>query len=250
VDSLNPVPIVTTPRREAGVFETMLVWEDQPIELEAHLARLDASARQLFGRPAPDSRELVLANSRGGGVGRLRLDLRPTADGSLRTSVIVSPFDRQNVFPAPPLGTDLKSILVDRGYGDHKWIDRDMLTRAEATVGAGAAPLLVGPDETVLEASRANVFAVRGGTLVTPPLDGSILPGVARTGVLETAAEIGIECSEARIDLRTILQADQIFLTGSLRGVEPVRSLDDTDFPVAGPVTLALAEGLRRRWLG
>ncbi len=245
----RPAPLVPRPRSEAGIFETILIWEDRPIELEAHLARLDASARALFGRPAPDSSELVLENSRGGGIGRLRLDLQPGADGSLKASVIVAPFDPANVFPAPPLGTDLGSIVVDRGYGDHKWIDRDMLSRAEATVGPGAAPLLVAPGGTVFEASRANVFAVRDGVLVTPPLDGSILPGVARTGVIETAAELGVECREVRIDLDTLLAGEEIFLTGSLRGVEPVSSVDGTVFPVTGPVSAALADGLKRRWL-
>lgn len=243
-------PIVSTPRPDAGVFETILIWENRPIELDAHLERLGASARTLFGADPPDGRQLVLDHSRGGGVGRLRLDLRPADDGRLKASVIVAGFDRQNVFPEPPLGTELASLIVARGYGDHKWIDRDMLTRAEAAAGPGVAPLLVDAEDTVLEASRANIFAVAGGRLLTPPLDGSILPGVARAGVLAEAAGLGIEVREERLDLETLRGAEEVFLTGSLRGVEPVRSLDGEPFELGGPVSAALAAALKRRWFG
>jgi branched-subunit amino acid aminotransferase/4-amino-4-deoxychorismate lyase len=248
--TFGSTPIVSSPRADAGVFETILIWDDQPVELDAHLVRLAGSARALFGSEPPDGRRLVLDHSRGGGIGRLRLDLQPTASGALKASVIVAPFDPLNVFPVPPRTTDLASIVLDRGYGEHKWADRDVLTRAEAAVGPGAAPLLVGADGTVFEASRANIFAVRDGGLLTPPLDGSILPGVARAGVLATAAELGIEHSEERLDLEALQGADEVFLTGSLRGVEPVRALDGTEFEVAGPVSTALAEALKRRWFG
>jgi para-aminobenzoate synthetase/4-amino-4-deoxychorismate lyase len=244
------VPMVSSPRPDAGVFETILIWEDRPVELDAHLARLGASTRALFDADPPDGRRLVLDHSRGGGIGRLRLDVRPTGSGRLNASVIVAPFDRANVFPAPPLGTELASVVVDRGYGAHKWIDRDILTRAEATVGPGAAPLLVGTDGTVFEATRANVFAVRGGRLLTPPLDGSILPGVARAAVLAVAGELGLEQREERLDLDLLGDADEVFLTGSLRGVEPVRALDGTEFALGGPASTALAAALKRRWFG
>lgn len=247
--SLHTVPLNSSPRPGTGIFETILIWEDRPIELDAHLARLSSSARRLFGADPPGCRDLVLNHSHGGGVGRLRLELQPTASGRLKTSVIVAPFDRRNVFPEPPLRTKLESIVVDRGYGEHKWIDRDMLTRAEAAVGPGAAPLLVGADGVVFEASRSNIFAVRDGLLITPPLDGAILPGIARTGVLALAAELGICCREERLDLGVMLSAEEIFLTNSLRGVEPVGSLDGTQIKGEGPVSRELKAALKKRWL-
>lgn len=243
-------PIASSPRVDAGVFETILIWDDRPVELDAHLARVAASTRALYGGDPPDGRRLIVDHSRGGGVGRLRFDLQPTAAGALKASVIVAPFDRRNVFPAPPLGTDLATMVVDRGYGDHKWIDRDILSRAEAAAGPGAAPLLVDTAGTVLEASRANIFIVRDGHLVTPPLDGSILPGVARAGVLDEAVKLGVETREERLDLEALRASEEVFLTGSLRGVEPVRSLDGARFELAGPVSTALATALKQRWFG
>jgi branched-chain amino acid aminotransferase len=102
----------------------------------------------------------------------------------------------------------------------------------------------------VFEASRANLFIVRQGSLLTPPLDGEILPGVARGGVLEVAAEYGFGVSEEPFDLEALRDADEAFLTGSLRGVEPVRAIDEREIPSEGPITTALAAGLRQRWFG
>jgi para-aminobenzoate synthetase/4-amino-4-deoxychorismate lyase len=233
-----------------GVFETILIFEDRPVELDAHLARLAASVHAVYGEDSPDCRELVLANARGGWLGRMRLTVEPIARGGLDAFVVVAPFDPNNVFPTGDFATELKTMPVDRGYGEHKWADRALLTRAEAEAGPGAAPLLVREDGTVLEGSRANVFIVRGRTVSTPPLDGEILPGVARSGLLEVAEEYGIEVVEERFDLDALIGADEVFLTNSLRGIEPVRSIDGKQIPSEGPLTIAFAAGLRQRWFG
>jgi para-aminobenzoate synthetase/4-amino-4-deoxychorismate lyase len=230
------------------VFETILIFEDRPIELDAHLRRLAKSVRALYGVELPGTaREEVLAHSRGGWLGRLRLTIEPDRSGSIRSSIVVGGFDPNNVFPTGPFATALRSLSVENGWGDHKFADRDMLARAEAAAGPGTAPLLVRGDE-VLEASRANVFAVRGGVVLTPPLEGSILPGVARAGVIEEADDIGLELREETLTLADLAGADEVFLSGSLRGVEPVRSLDGREIAADGPITRALADELRQRW--
>jgi para-aminobenzoate synthetase/4-amino-4-deoxychorismate lyase len=233
-----------------GVFETILIFEDRPVELDAHLARLVTSVRALYDADPPDCRELVLANARGGWLGRMRLTVEPLPRGGLDATVLVAPFDPNNVFPTGDFATELETMPVDRGYGEHKWADRALLVRAEAAAGPGAAPLLVREDGTVLEGSRANIFIVRGRTVTTPPLDGEILPGVARAGLLEVAAEYGIEVAEESFDLDALLSADEVFLTNSLRGIEPVRAVDGESIPSEGPITTALAAGLRQRWFG
>jgi branched-subunit amino acid aminotransferase/4-amino-4-deoxychorismate lyase len=155
--------------------------------------------------------------------------------------------DPNNVFPTGPFATALQSFPVERGWGEHKWVDRDVLARAEASAGPGAVPLLINGTE-VLEASRSNLFAVTDRVAVTPPLDGEILPGVARAGVIEVAAELGIELREERLDLARLQAADEAFLTNALRGVEPVRELDGEPIASDGPITTALAAALRQRW--
>ena len=74
--------------------------------------------------------------------------------------------------------------MLPGGLGPHKWVDRDLV--------AGTEPLIVDLSGEVLESGRGNVFIVEGDTLVTPPADGRILPGVTRDQVLRLA-EVAIE---------------------------------------------------------
>lgn len=247
----QPASAIKTPRPDAraGVFETILIFEDRPIELEAHLRRLEASLRALYGEGTPAAaRERVIGSCRGGWLGRLRLTVEPNQAGELRSSIVVAPLDPNNVFPTGPFATALLSFPIERGWGDHKWADRDVFTRAEASAGPGAVPLLVTGGSEVLEASRSNLFLVADRVVRTPPLDGEILPGVARAGVIDLAAELGFELREERLGLEQLRTADEVFLTNALRGVEPVRELDGEPIASDGPITTALAAALRQRW--
>jgi para-aminobenzoate synthetase/4-amino-4-deoxychorismate lyase len=137
---------------------------------------------------------------------------------------------------------------VPGGIGEHKWADRSLLDEAQAGLPADSLPLVVDEDGAVLEASRANLFAVRDGALFTAPLDGRILPGITRRRVLELAAGPGIETREAPLTRSDLLAADEVFLTGSVRGIEPAVSLDGSSLAGAGPLARRLAAELRRAW--
>jgi para-aminobenzoate synthetase/4-amino-4-deoxychorismate lyase len=245
-------PAATTqrprPDQRHGVIETFLIVDDRPVELDAHLARLATSVLALYGEEPPDARELVVSRARGGGLGRLRLTVAPLRDGGFEVYVVAASVEPASVFPTGDLAASLFTMTVDRGLGDHKWADRAVLERAEAMGPRGGVPLLVTEEGEVLEASRGNVFAVRDGVLLTPPLDGQILPGVARARVLEIAAGLGVEVSEEPLGLTEMRSYEEVFLTGSVRGVEPVRALDGEDLQVDDAITSKLAAELRRRW--
>jgi branched-chain amino acid aminotransferase len=66
--------------------------------------------------------------------------------------------------------------------------------------------------------------------------------------VIDVAAELGFELREERLELDQLRQAEEAFMTNALRGVEPVRELDGEPIPRDGPITTALAAGLRQRW--
>jgi para-aminobenzoate synthetase / 4-amino-4-deoxychorismate lyase len=232
-----------------GVIETFLVVEDRPVELEAHLDRLAASVRAVYGKEPPAARDLVLARARGGGLGRLRLTVAPR-EGGFETYAVAAPVEPASVFPTGVLAVSLVTMAVDRGLGEHKWADRAVLERAEAMSAAGTVPLLVSEDGEVLEASRANVFALSDGRLLTPPLDGRILPGIARRRVIEIASGLGVEVVERPLRLAEMRGFEGVFLTGSVRGVEPVKTLDGEDLPLGAPVIGELAAALRERWFG
>ena len=68
--------------------------------------------------------------------------------------------------------------------------------------------------------------------------------------VLEIAASIGISSREEPLDRDDLLTADEVFLTGSVRGIEPAGSLDGAPLPGGGPIAERLAAGLRRAWGG
>jgi len=238
------------PDPNAGVFETLLVVAGRPVELDAHLARLAAGLEALFEAELPrEAGDLARERAAGIDIGRLRLTVAPGSAG-LEVDAGAVEVDPALVFPSRERAVDLRCLLVEGGLGAHKWADRALLERAEAA-DPRAVPLLVDGDGAVLEASRANVFAVRGDALHTPPADGRILPGIARAAAIEVARERGIEVTEGRLTLADLRLADEAFLTGSVRGVEPVDSVDGVALPpVAAELSERIVAGLRRRWLG
>jgi para-aminobenzoate synthetase / 4-amino-4-deoxychorismate lyase len=231
-----------------GVFETLLVTGGRPIELDAHLARLDASLRALFGAPCPSTApRLVLDGARGARLARLRLTVAPDGDGGLVADVVVAPVEEGLVMPAWERGVELAPRIVAGGIGGHKWADRRLLADADARC-APCVPLLLDGDGAVLEASRGNVFVVRDGTLVTPPADGRILPGVTRRRVLLLAAELDVPVREEAVPFAGMGDADGIFLTGAVRGIEPVRACDGAVIGPEEEITPLLGRELRRSW--
>lgn len=243
---MSSAPAPTRPDPALGVFETLLVRDGQPIELDAHLARLDASVRELFDTSVPPTaRALVVERAAGVELARLRLTVAP---GSA-PDVVVATIDPSIVMPTWDRGADLVSVVVAGGIGAHKWADRSLLAGLEQDL-APRLPLLVDHDHTALEASRANLFVTRGEALVTPPADGRILPGVTRARVLALAAALDIPVSEEPIGLDALGDADGAFLTGAIRGIEPVRGCDGVVVAAEDRITARLARELELSWHG
>jgi len=225
----------------------MLVLEGRPVELEAHLRRLDASLSSLFGAGLPPgARREIVSRARRVEHGKLRITVTP-AKPALAAAISTAEVERPLVFPAREAAVALHGVVVDGGLGPHKWADRALLEGAEAAA-PGTVPLLVDRQGQVLEASRGSVFSVREGTLLTPPADGRILPGIARRRVIEVAVAQGIEAGEERLTIAD-LRTGGAFLAGSVRGIEPVRSVDGIDLPALEEVAAEIATGLKRRWL-
>jgi para-aminobenzoate synthetase / 4-amino-4-deoxychorismate lyase len=242
-----------------GVFETMLVIAGRTVELDAHLGRLSMSVERLYGCPLPkQTLDLVVNRAARIECGKLRLTIIPTP-GAPRTTgthprtaggphlrVDAEDVEAEAIFPGPERAASLRSAVVAGGLGEHKWADRDLLDRLVAA-SPGELPLLLDADGAVLEASRASIFAVAGGRLLTPPTDGRILPSIARQQVIEVASAEGVETGEERLVLADLL-AHEVFLAGSVRGIEPARTLDGAELAPPGEVSGRIAGGLRRRW--
>jgi para-aminobenzoate synthetase/4-amino-4-deoxychorismate lyase len=227
-----------------GVFETTLVFDGRAVEVDAHLARLAASLDELYGLPLPgEARSLIEEGAVGLTLGRLRLTVVPGEGPSVRTAEV----DLPSVFPKEAI--NVAPVTVAGGIGAHKWADRRLLDRASEEL-APAVPLILDEDGSVLEGSRSNVFAVVGGVVVTPPTDGRILPGVARARAIELARAAGIEVVERALSVDELAAADEVFMTGGVRGVEPVgrwAGLGEWD---SGEFTARVGAELQRAWLG
>jgi para-aminobenzoate synthetase/4-amino-4-deoxychorismate lyase len=180
------------------VFETLLVADGRPVALERHLERLARSVDALYGAELPPglAAELTAAVEHAGRA-RLRVNARPTGAGAA-----VAIDSELSELAARRLPVQLIPRTLPGGVGGHKWIDRR--------------------DGLVLETARANVFCVEpDGRLLTPPADGRILPGVTRDRVLELAPRLGLIVTVEPLTLRRLEHAEEVFVTGSLGGLEP-----------------------------
>jgi para-aminobenzoate synthetase/4-amino-4-deoxychorismate lyase len=198
-----------------GVFSTMLARDGEVVELDAHLTRLRDSVGELYGERLPrDLHERAAAAAKAGPLLRVRVLAVPGPRGvdvSVETGALAAEPTPEPVSLAP--------AVLPGGLGAHKWLDRRWLGELEQRLGA--VPLLVDLNGDVLEAAFANVWVLEGATLVTPPLDGRLLPGTVRASLVAVARLGGLEVREESISLERIAAADELLLSSALRGVYP-----------------------------
>jgi branched-chain amino acid aminotransferase len=141
--------------------------------------------------------------------------------------VRVSSWNRMapNTFPAlaKATGNYMNSILI----------------RQEAAIDGYAEGIALDVNGYVSEGSGENVFIVRDGRIMTPPLGASILAGITRASVIKIARDLGFEVLETLIPREMLYVADEVFFSGTAAEVTPIRSIDRV--PVGngrrGPVT-------------
>ncbi len=91
----------------------------------------------------------------------------------------------------------------------------------------------------ISEGSGENIFAVHNGVIYTPPMAGSILLGITRTGVLQLAQHLGYEVREQAFTREFLYVCDEAFFTGTAAEVTPIRSIDKLKVGTGsrGPIT-------------
>jgi branched-chain amino acid aminotransferase len=118
------------------------------------------------------------------------------------------------------------------------------LIRMEAIVNGYTEGIALDADGHVSEGSGMNIFLVHNGTLYTPPLAASILPGITRDSITKLAADLDLPVKESVIPREMLYIADEVFIVGTAVEVTPIRSIDKMTIGKGsmGPITRKIQE--------
>lgn len=215
------VPRATSAR--PGPFETMGAARGELALWPRHLERIQGAAARLGLTFAPTpllraaATELLLHNGHGDDV--LRLSLVP--DGARVHTVLTSrsrgPLHTVKLLPtvveAPAGSAPRDQKLWPRPFYD--------AVLQQAQDGGADDGIVVAPDGAVLETALANLWLRLDGTWVTPPLDGTLLPGIARAVLLAAARARGLPVAERRCDLADLHRAEALATSNAVHGPRP-----------------------------
>jgi branched-chain amino acid aminotransferase len=138
-----------------------------------------------------------------------------------------------------------------------KRLDHNMLPPAAKTVAnyansslAKVEALKAGYDEAILlnneglvsECTGENLFVVRNGKVITPPLSAGALEGITQWSVIKILEDMGYEVETGNIARSDLYIAEEIFCVGTAAEVSAINSVDDRNVPCPGPITLKVAD--------
>jgi branched-chain amino acid aminotransferase len=116
------------------------------------------------------------------------------------------------------------------------------LAKVEAVQSGYDEAILLNTHGQVAECTGENIFIVKDGTLITPPLSSGALGGFTRDSIMTIARDLGVPVEETILLRHDLYLADEAFLTGTAAEVVPIRSVDDREIGNRGPITRALQE--------
>ncbi len=129
-----------------------------------------------------------------------------------------------------------------------------MLATHEARRAGYDEAILLTQDGQIADGPGETVFMVKGGTIYTPDLSASILPGITRDTIIQIGQDLGYSVIEKPLIRTDLYTADEVFMAGTAVEITPVRSIDDHEVGV-GDVTHALQQaysdlvrGRSERW--
>lgn len=255
-----------------GIYETLRTYAGEPFLIDRHLARLRHSAalmtlsvplsdRELFERVRETLREghaeIPRAGASSGDEAYIRI-LLTRGVGELTYSLAACPVPTLVIivkpYVAPPEWTFINGIriaLVSIRRNHPAALNpiiksNNLLNNALAmqeALGSGAQEALMQNQAgEIVECAQSNVFVVLKGTVITPPVEAGLLPGITRGFVLELASDLGLRAIEARLTPTDVLSADEVFLTGTTREITPVIEIDQAKIGTGtpGPITTRL----------
>ncbi len=254
-----------------GLFETLRTWKGHLFALERHLMRLEQDCRALgwqlpFGREtlAQWLQETVQANASflaNGQDLRLRLTVTPGLVDPAKGWWAISAQQPTVVIHATPLPPDFDA-RHERGWtavlapwrrprSFPLWQFKttnyfaNVLARQYALQQGADEALWCNTEERLVEGTATNFFAIYNGELWTPPPEEGLLPGIARSVVLEVAVALGLPVCEHPVPLELLPRLEEAFVTNAVIGVVPLTKVGDRLLPsrrIANAVRTAYLE--------
>jgi branched-chain amino acid aminotransferase len=257
-----------------GVYETLRTYNGEPFLFERHMQRLRTSA-QMLALPVPlaDSeidarfRETMRAGGLGErrgpdaylrilltrGVGELTYD--PSACPTPSVVVIAKPHVNP---PAEAFEKGVRVALVPIVRNHPASVNpliksNNLLNNAiamqEAYRRGGFEGIMRNYRGELAECTQSNLFIVKDGAALTPPLDAGLLPGITREFLFEVGAHNRVPVREQVLRDDDLFGADEAFLTSTTREIVPIVQVDDRKVGngTPGPITRALLDGFRRQ---
>ena len=114
------------------------------------------------------------------------------------------------------------------------------MAKLEATRNGYDEAVMLNPQGMVSEATGENLFIVRDGELLTPPLIEGPLPGITRSSIIDIARDLGMTVYETALTRSDLYLAEEMFVTGTAAEVTPVREVDERILGEPGPITQAI----------
>lgn len=259
-----------------GVFEGIRVYNGKIFKLGQHMDRLWASAERIKLKIHISRQEMIdiqrrcveangivngyirLVVTRGVGTLGLNPYLCPTPG-------IICIADQIRLYPEEMYEKGMRVVVAERPRIPTECLDprikslnylNNILAKTEALDRGLFEVIMLNIDGEVAEGSGDNIFIVKGGRVITPPPDASILEGITRRFVLrELCPQLGIDCDERNFTLDDLLHADEVFLTGSAAEIIAVTSVQERQstggklYDISdgeGPVTARLRQRFRQ----
>ncbi len=115
------------------------------------------------------------------------------------------------------------------------------LAKVEALKGGYDEAIMLAPNGLVAECTGENIFAVRNGIIITPPLSAGALEGITQNSVLTIARNLGFDCRVDNLARSDLYIAEEVFVCGTAAEISSVKSIDDRNIACPGPITKAIA---------
>ena len=240
-----------------GVFTTLRIYQGRPFAFERHWSRMSRDAARL-GVPLPYDSEavrdatvdLARVNNCPEAMARLTFvknqgGLWADAEGLGETDLLI--FTRPVVaWPATErLLLAPGGIFAAGQYSGAKmlsWVSHAAVLREAHEKGYDDA-LLTNEKDQLAECTSANIFLIRDGKVLTPPLSSGCLGGITREILVEIAPTEGIELIEEALTVGDLAKAEEVFISSTTREVAPIEYISPSwKYPAPGPMTLRIAQ--------